>query len=698
MKHLITLFLWGISLPLLAQMETRFFPDGDALSGTPFSTLSQIRVGQITRQMPDFDSSCYLLEDSLIEADHMGDVPYRFGKDFEVNNTLNDGIWSYTGDGRIWSMSFSSQGAYSLNFIFENFNLPPGAELYLSNEDETMLYGPITSLQNPRNGTFFTDLVSGDKVTIYLFEPEKQEGKSSLTIKKVIHAYRDLYSLKGTSLNCRNNVDCYPAYNQESRGVALVLLGDGTALCSGSLLMTTNQNFKPYFLTAFHCLDTNPSNGVLSQTEQNAVGNWMFRFGYKQSCSGGQSLFAQTYNGSSFRSALFDSDFALLELNAIPLNSVWLGWDRRNIASSFGAQIHHPEGDYMKISFDNHPAVLNSSSISWNNNTASPVNTHWTMELDNGSVERGSSGSPYLNSDKRVVGQMHGGGISCPPQKVHNGAFHYSWDHNTSSSAQLKYWLDPANTGKETTNSSYYPHISGDLIVCGIKYYTLENVSSGNVTWNVSGDLGIVSGQGTQRVGINAQLHDLSGLGKITATTATGVTVFYNVYSVAPTVQSIGGVKSPTWGQYFMYFAEPYIKDIIDQIDYDWSVSPSADLEQQSDRRACRIRFPSPGTYTISCRSRTSCGIQHTTWTTQTITTAGFGYTVSQQGRLLTICQKQTKKNTNNIAYTIYELTTGQTKKTGVFNTEITTDLSNLNPGTYLVKIGDDDTQKIILQ
>lgn len=169
MKHLFTLLLWGISIPLLAQVETRFFPDGDALSGTQFSTLSQTRVGQITRQMPDFDTASYLQEDSLIEADHMGDVPYRFGKDFEVNNTLNDGIWSYTGDGRIWSMSFSSQGAYSLNFIFENFNLPPGAELYLSNEDETMLYGPVTSLQNPQNGTFFTDLVSGDKVTIYLF-------------------------------------------------------------------------------------------------------------------------------------------------------------------------------------------------------------------------------------------------------------------------------------------------------------------------------------------------------------------------------------------------------------------------------------------------------------------------------------------------------------------------------------------------
>lgn len=166
-------------------------------------------------------------------------------------------------------MSFRSKKAYSLNFVFNNFFLAEGSILYIINEDETMLYGPVTPKNNPKNGNFLTDLIVGESVTIYLFEPLKQKDKSTLTVKKVVHAYKDILPIVnagfGQSLSCNNDINCFPAWDVESDAVGLILLSNGATLCSGALLMSADQSFRPYFLTAFHCIDTDLTNGWLSQ-------------------------------------------------------------------------------------------------------------------------------------------------------------------------------------------------------------------------------------------------------------------------------------------------------------------------------------------------------------------------------------------------------------------------------------------------
>lgn len=67
--------------------------------------------------------------------------PFRFGKDFEINVSLANGEWNEISSGRLWSMSFHSKNAYSLNFIFSDFRLAKGAELYIINGNGTMSYG-----------------------------------------------------------------------------------------------------------------------------------------------------------------------------------------------------------------------------------------------------------------------------------------------------------------------------------------------------------------------------------------------------------------------------------------------------------------------------------------------------------------------------------------------------------------------------
>lgn len=700
MRTLKALFLTIICTTLSAQIPTRYFPEGNALAETCLNNLAQTRNGKAVFRLPTFEASVLMQEDSICQASHQGDVPFRFGKDFEVNLTLKDGIWNYIEGGRVWSMSFLSEGAYSLNFILKDFYLPEGAELYLANQDETMLYGPVTSNENPQNGDFLTDLIKGDNVSLYLYEPEDKAGETTLTVKKVIHAYRDTYSGKSNSLNCYNNVDCYSAYNKEARAVAVVLLANGTSWCTGSLVMTADQSFKPYFLTAFHCLDINPIDGILSSTEKNSVSNWMFKFDHIQPCSSGKSFYTVTYNGSSFRAGSSNSDFLLLELRNASYGATWLGWDRRNSSPTSGTMIHHPGGDYMKISFTNAPISLNSKPISWGN-ISSPPFTHWNITLDNGAVEGGSSGAPFLNQDKRLVGQLHGGKVTCPPEEIRVGAFHYSWNNNTSSNeTQLKPWLDPTNTGLETTNTSLYPKIEGEKIVCGTSTYTLQNPVNGSVAWNVSGDLALVSGQGSTQVQVKKAYVNGTGRGKITATTSNGISVSLDVYAPSPTIQSITGPTQPALNTEYVYSALPFITDIYENIDYEWSVHPptSAPLVKNPDKRTCTIRFTRAGSYEIWCSSKTNCGVQPGGDAILYVTAGDTRYAMFQRGRILTLNSIEQNTTRNSTLYTIYEITTGKMKLTGSFKESATIDMSTFQPGTYLVRIGEDYTRKIIIQ
>ena len=96
----------------------------------------------------------------------MGDYPFRFGYEFDVNYSLSDGIWEEENGKRTWSLRFSSEGTYSLNFIFSELELIPDAEIYIFNPDGRMVYGAVTEKQNIPQGctSFLTDLIQEMKL------------------------------------------------------------------------------------------------------------------------------------------------------------------------------------------------------------------------------------------------------------------------------------------------------------------------------------------------------------------------------------------------------------------------------------------------------------------------------------------------------------------------------------------------------
>ena len=156
-----------------------------------------------------------------------------------------------------------------------------------------------------------------------------------------------------------------------------------------------------------------------------------------------------------------DSDFMLLDLIENPamnpnISVYYLGWDRTSSSATSGVCIHHPKGAQKKISVTTNSINNYSSTICWGLNCSqgtSPANTHWKVDFTNGTAEGGSSGSPMLNQNRRVIGQLHGGGSDCPPDviKVY-GRLDVSWDGGETSTTRLKDWLDPQNIGAITVD------------------------------------------------------------------------------------------------------------------------------------------------------------------------------------------------------------------------------------------------------
>ena len=499
-KNIVLLAICLLQYISYAQIETNYYLKNSM--GMRIKSLSR-GISTKTFTIPTFDVDKLRQEDEALSD---SDVPYRFGKAFDVSLSLKDGTWENTDRGRIWSLTFKSEGAHSLNFVFNNFHLPDSAYLYITSENDISIYGPVTGKDIGDGRFFLTDLLAGSQATIYLYEPTEQKGKSTLMIKRVVHGYRDvsnmLYGNVGASSSCNEDVACFPRWEKESKAIGLVLLADGTSMCSGSLLMTTDSLFKPYFLTAFHCIDIEPfSTGELTQNEISLAEQWLFKFCFKKKdCNGNILATSYSYNQATFRAAYNKTDFALMEINhdlSTNNNLFWLGWDKSGNIPTRGVGIHHPSGDVMKISIEND----RFKTQPWNLYDAYH---HWCVDFDYGIVEGGSSGSPILNEQNRVVGQLHGGPTyknnRCKQTVALYGKLSQSWNGGGTNSTRLSNWLDPLNTNQLTIDGSepYSPIISGPYYAYNRAKYTIEKLISGaNVEWYTSNpDIATISSNG----------------------------------------------------------------------------------------------------------------------------------------------------------------------------------------------------------
>lgn len=423
-----------LTLPLQALMGLAAFA-GLSLSasaqlswgGTPPSVYdAALAESAPTASMPTVDVWRLEAEDAV--AEKAGAM--RFGEELAVHLTPgNSGEWTELENGdRVWRLRIESKGAFSLSLIFDEYELPAGAELYAYNDDRSSTYGMYSSLNNKENGQFAFQPLKGEALTLEYVEPAGVSASGALSVGTVVHDYKNVFQIVDDMLAksvggpkaagaCNNDVNCPEGapWDDQIRAVAAIFIGGG--VCTGSMINNTAGDGTQYFITANHC---------------GGMNNATFRFNYEKSgCGTGTAPTNMSVQGSTLMKASSAGDYRLIRITeAIPASyGVYLeGWDRSNVTPTNTIAIHHPQVGPKKISFDFD--APSKSGGDWRVN-----------QWDDGVTEPGSSGSPLFSNEGLFIGALYGGQATC--------SFPYNdyYPRFGNNFAALSPWLDPAGSG-----------------------------------------------------------------------------------------------------------------------------------------------------------------------------------------------------------------------------------------------------------
>jgi len=388
--------------------------------------------------------------------------------------SLAVGALEATADGGyVYSTEISSPGATGMRLEFAGFNMPAGAAMFLYT-DEGQVFGPYTGRGPLGNGNFESHTLAGDTLTLQV----RQTGKASeramretrFQIVGLGHIRpRFMAGECGYNASCVVNAACEsdPAVNDAKKAVAHMLFRSGAYyyICSGGLINDNDTaNSLPLFLTANHCISKGSEANSLENFFQFASANCNDTSLCEASYATLRSSFDRTL-GASIVSTGRAADYTLLRLNEdAPAGSAFLGWDATPVAFDNTKptlyRISHPQG--APQSFSTHEVDPTSPTCrSW------PRGDRIYSRDVIGATEGGSSGSPVVNSDGRVVGQLSGAcgtNLSDNCDAVKNatvdGAF-------AAYFSNVEQFLDPGNGGggctvTETTESKCSDGLDND--------------------------------------------------------------------------------------------------------------------------------------------------------------------------------------------------------------------------------------------
>jgi len=367
--------------------------DRDDLAVTPPSGTAPLRVGVVKS------------------------VPGTVGK--AVGQAFNHGVIEQKSDGSfVWAMTVTSPSAQAIRVHFTDFSLPDNTEMYFLGPNG-QAHGPYVGKGRNNNGDFWTRSIVSDTGTIVLNytgdTPDIDQPKMSFTISDVGHIRGRPPRSQEKSHDdwpCSDNAPCVVDANCVSGtpadpakdAVAKMEWIEGPSIytCSGGLLADTDSDTQiPYFLTANHCLSS-------SNTSLETFFNYT-----TDSCDGGcpDSLVTGGTPPSASTVGITvvatDSvgDFTLATLDQEPpAGAVFLGWNNSPVASTDGEKLY-------RISNPNFgPQAYSQHNIDANSGTCGdwPRGERIYSVDQTGATMGGSSGSPVLNSNSQVVGQLSG--------------------------------------------------------------------------------------------------------------------------------------------------------------------------------------------------------------------------------------------------------------------------------------------------
>lgn len=411
----------------------------------------QISLADVPRaELGALDLALLLAEDQA--AAHFGYRKLRVGVPQHLIMKLRDGAWRDVKGGRLWTAEISAAGALGMRVHFSGMNLPRGAELHLYDpaQPQATRVGPYAGNGPVGDRELWAGSIFSDVVRIEYYEPSNAIGGNSaqpFVIDDIQHYYRDIRpKSKGGggegAGSCHNDPVCFPAWADVADSVARLLYVDGgTWVCSGQLINTVASDETPYFLTAYHCI---ASNSVAATAE--------FLWGYERTtCGSGSPATGTTSSVAQFISAWSLTDTTLLLiLGEIPADVYWSGWTSSAITSGTASTcVHHPSGDYKRISF----------GTKFNTPNCGGPATHFVLaDWNSGVTEGGSSGSGFWrDSDQLLFGTLTCGASACSAQTADDSYGRFDTAYSNALSGPLAAGSDDPLEENDTCATAHAP-------------------------------------------------------------------------------------------------------------------------------------------------------------------------------------------------------------------------------------------------
>ncbi|MGP1579194.1 T9SS type A sorting domain-containing protein [Porphyromonas endodontalis] len=476
MKGNTPLLVKALLAPILVASSTLFATAQISYGGTPASfnhsasssALRSVAAPKVIKVLPNFNPDDVKSTNGW-DVNRLHVKPLTIGRTIETNIdfardaeriTLDNGTTMYR-------LTIDVKNAKASLLYYDDFFIPKnGGELYIYTPDRLKVLGKYTHETHPTHGAFATEMLPGATAVLEYYPYLNSQEMPSILISSVGHIFstreaglRDPGE-DGAHDDCAFNVNAAEGaeWQEQKAGVVQIMMvhGRNISVCSGNLLNNTNEDFKPYILSAAHCesvtKNRNSSDADLAQ--------WIFTFHYEKPNSSNGAIAivreqAKSMVGCDIRAFLpidGQSDGLLLELKQEVPESYrvyYNGWDRSDVLPNSGVGMHHPAGDAKKISVYNGGVTSKTWDDRYNGQGCRGAeNAHLFFHFTKGETEGGSSGSSLWNENKLVVGTLTGGGGRCTTGTNYYGKLSYHWD---KFSEKMSTFLDPKTNGTATS-------------------------------------------------------------------------------------------------------------------------------------------------------------------------------------------------------------------------------------------------------